>query len=692
MAKRKQVKAETAEAYQARLDWQSDKNRKATIALRDFGKIPKPADGRLRGYCRRRLAKFCKTYLGATFCLEWSPDHIKVIKSIERAVLKGGLFALAMPRGSGKTSLTEAAALWALLYGHRRFVYLIGATEKLAADLLKSIRIELETNDKLFADFPETCLPIRKLEGVSTRRLLCDGRRVLLTIGAREIQLPWIIGGKNGIAAGGILAVAGITGAIRGAKAKIPDGSTIRPDFVIPDDPQTDESAAHPGQVDTREKVMAGAVLGLAGPGEKIAGVMPCTVICEGDLSDRLLDRDTHPEWNGIRIEFIKSFPDRLDLWEAYQGIRGDSLRMNGDIRDATAYYEENREAMDLGAVVSWDSRFESDELSAIQHGMNKKFSDERAFWSEYQNDPREAGDSELRLQTVVELCKRTNGITRLGVISGAQYLTGFIDVQDRVLYYCLIAWRPDFSGAVVDYGTFPDQGRRFYQLNDIQKTLRTKYPRTGREGSITAGFGDCVDFLNSRDYIREDDGVEMFPNLILVDCNWMTSTVRDFCRRLRTSAVVPAHGRFVGATSRPLQEYNRKRGERVGHYWKSSVIERIQHVLFDTNYWKSFIHDRLAIALGDVGSLSLFGSDSATHRMLAEHLTSEYRVRVNSSIGRTVDEWKLKASRPDNHFLDCVAGAAVAASVMGATLAAKDETDKIRRSRRSRRRISWIS
>jgi len=65
-------------------------------------------------------------------CLPWSPDHLKVIAKIEAAVRHGGLFALAMPRGSGKTTLVIRAMLWALLYGFRRFGSLKAAEEALA--------------------------------------------------------------------------------------------------------------------------------------------------------------------------------------------------------------------------------------------------------------------------------------------------------------------------------------------------------------------------------------------------------------------------------------------------------------------------------------------------------------------------------------------------------------------------------
>lgn len=59
-------------------------------------------------------------------------------------------------------------------------------------------------------------------------------------------------------------------------------------------------------------------------------------------------------------------------------------------------------------------------------------------------------------------------------------------------------------------------------------------------------------------------------------------------------------------------------------------------------------------------------------HRLLSEHLTSEYRVKTEGR-GRTVDEWKLRVEGLDNHWLDCLVGAAVAASMQGAVLFGTD-------------------
>jgi hypothetical protein len=97
-----------------------------------------------------------------------------------------------------------------------------------------------------------------------------------------------------------------------------------------------------------------------------------------------------------------------------------------------------------------------------------------------------------------------------------------------------------------------------------------------------------------------------------------------------------------------------------------------VRYALFDSNYWKSFVYSRLATAMGDAGCLSLFGRDRHQHRLFAEHLTAEYRVRTEGR-GRTVDEWKLRPEHNDNHWFDCLVGCAVTASIQGVTLLGSD-------------------
>ena len=136
---------------------------------RDIAPLPKVRSGRRKGACKKNFRKFCETYFEGTFHLGWSDDHLHIIERIETAVLKGGLFSLAMPRGSGKTSLCETAAIWAILYGHRKSVVLIGASEDAGAMMLDSVKAEIEMNELLAADFPEVCYPIEKLDGIVNR-------------------------------------------------------------------------------------------------------------------------------------------------------------------------------------------------------------------------------------------------------------------------------------------------------------------------------------------------------------------------------------------------------------------------------------------------------------------------------------------------------------------------------------------
>jgi len=140
---------------------------------REIGALPAVDDAVRRARAATDFQFFCEAYFPQSFHLAWSNDHRKVLRKIEQAVLQGGLFAMAMPRGSGKTTICECACIWAVLNGHREFVCLIGSDEGHAMDMLESIKTELDANDLLLADYPEVCHPIQSLEGIANR---CNGQ------------------------------------------------------------------------------------------------------------------------------------------------------------------------------------------------------------------------------------------------------------------------------------------------------------------------------------------------------------------------------------------------------------------------------------------------------------------------------------------------------------------------------------
>jgi hypothetical protein len=641
-------------------------------AGRDIGELPAVADPERKKRAETDFRWFCESYFPQTFYLPWSPDHLKVIAKIEQAVIHGGLFAMAMSRGAGKSSQVECACVWSMLFGHREFVCLIGSDEAHAVDMLESIKTELDSNDLLLEDFPEVCFPIHRLEGIANRcsGQLYRGERTHIGWTAKEIVLPTIVGSP---ASGAIIRVAGITGRIRGMKYKRPDGRSVRPSLVVIDDPQTDESARSLSQCAHRESILAGAILGLAGPGRKISGIMPCTVIRPGDMADSILDRSKHPEWNGERTKLVYSFPSDTRLWQQYAELRADGFRAGDDGKAATEFYREHRESMDAGAVVAWPERFNPDELSAIQHAMNLKLRDEAAFQAEYQNEPLPDVKPEDDLLSADQIAAKTNGYQRGVVPVGVTRLTSFIDVQQKLLYYVVCAWADDFTGYVIDYGAYPDQRVPYFTLREAKLTLTDAASGTGLEGSIYAGLGTLCGDLLSREW-RQDNGSALRIERLLIDANWGSSTdvVYQFCRQSNHAAIVmPSHGRYVGASSLPFAEYRRKPGDRIGHNWRIPATtgrRTIRYALYDTNFWKSFLQARLAVSMGDRGCLSLFGSDAGPHRGFSEHLTAEYRVRT-SGRGREVDEWKLRPEASDNHWLDCLVGACVGASMQGVEL-----------------------
>jgi hypothetical protein len=660
-------------------------------AGQDIGQIPAVVNPQRKAAATASFKTFCEAYFPDVFYLPWSEDHRKVIEKIEQAVRHGGLFALAMSRGSGKTTMMQMACLWSALIGATEFVTLIAASAERAKDLLENIKVWLETNDLLHEDFPEVTFPIRALERITNRQKgqRHNGIPTRIEWVADKIVLPTIEGSQ---ASGAVISSCGMKGSdIRGQNYARSDGRVVRPQLVMVDDPQTTESAWSPSQSQRREAILAGDVLGMAGPGRKISGLMACTVIRPGDMADNILDRQKHPEWQGERTKMVYAFPTNQKLWAQYAEIRADSLRNDGDGSEATEFYRQNREAMDAGAIVAWPERHNKDELSAIQHAMNLKMRDEAAFFAEYQNEPMVEAEGEEMLNAD-QIAAKLNGYNRSIVPVSCNLLTLFIDVQQKALFWMLCGWERDFTGYVVDYGTWPEQKRLYFTLRDIRRTLAQQKPGAGLEGAIYNALERLTEEKLGRFYRRED-GLDMKIDRCLIDANWGQSTdvVYQFCRQSKFAGIVlPSHGKYVGASSIPFSEYKRKKGDRVGLHWRipnTASKHAVRHVLIDTNYWKSFVHGRLAVAMGDPGALSLFGRDETTHRLLAEHLTAEYRIQT-AARDRVVDEWKLKAIRPDNHWLDCLVGCGVAASMEGAKLFG---TEADRENRPAKIRLSQI-
>ena len=394
-----------ADRYQAHRDKMAERSRAQAAGSREIagkGWVRPPEDAARRESCRMSLLKFCTTYQPGAYPLKFNPDHLEAIDKIQTAVLQGGSFAMAMPRGSGKTTLCESAALWASLYGHRQFVVLFTAESGLSDAMMKRLKEELEANDRIDADFSEVTGPIRALEGIAQRKTgqLFEGKSTRLDWHAQRVVFPQIPGSA---VCGSRIMCTSITASFRGLKARMEDGSYIRPDLAIIDDPQTDESASSKTQTDQRLRVVRGAILGLAGPGRSIAAIMPCTIIQRDDMAAQVLDRKKFPQWRGTTTGMVKSWPKRREMWDEYAALLLEDMAAGVGFREKTGrkakctkFYRKNRKEMDEGFVVYWPERHEAGEISGQQHAWNLLVErGEAAFWAEYQNDPiAEADDT----------------------------------------------------------------------------------------------------------------------------------------------------------------------------------------------------------------------------------------------------------------------------------------------------------
>lgn len=690
---RKQTRSDAA--YTAKLERDRLRQRKLAESGRDIGAIPQCVDPCRRHRCRFSLLEHLRTYHPATYNRPFAQYHRAAADRIETAIFDGGWFAMAMPRGGGKTAMCEGAVEWALLHGHKRWPLLIGPTEEKALASLKNLKAELSLNPLLLEDFPEVILSIAALEG-SARRCegqLCCGIPTIPYWGTHKVVLPTIppdewerwatqfdeLGVPRPVRVGGHrVSVGGLTGSLRGLSEKTPELEMIRPDFALADDPQTRESAKSYSQSEYRRQILTGDIAYLSGGQQKMSVVVPCTVIYNGDMADQLLDRNLNPEWRAERHRMLITLPERMDLWDQYAEIRREALRENKSTEDATAFYVENQEEMDRGAEASWPERYFADEISAIQHAMNLKIRDEVSFWAEAQNEPIADAQMEAVLCPINTIMKKQTHVPQYVVPHYAQKLSAHIDVQASLLYYTVAAASLRFETAVIDYGSVPDQSRTYFTLAESLRFLSDEFPGYTPDVQLYKGIQAAIAMLATRIFKRED-GAEMGIGRILVDCGYMSAVVIKACRESPFSNIVlPAQGLPIKAKDTPFSLRKRKDGESKGHGWIVKPKPDTPSVLYgqvDANMWKTQVHGMFNTEVGD-GSLALWKDRAERHRMFAQHLHGENPTLVEANENKVV-EWDLKPDHPDNHLFDNIANCLVGLSMQGCVLPSQETVEE---------------
>ena len=689
-----------------RRKYQAERSRQQFAKASDIGEIPPIKNLTRRLACKYDLHLFEQTYFPHSTGLgPFGKAQTNVLERIQGAILRTGRILNCEPRGFAKSTKSENAIIWAALYGHRSYAVFFGATGNEASDAINSIKSELQENDLLYEDFPEVCHAIRKLEGRPQRCLTQthNGNLTHINWTADSIVLPTVDGS---VASGAIIESKGYLSASRGIRYKRPDGKQVRPDLVVIDDPQTDESAVSPAQVLKRMTLLSKNILRLGGHGKQVAAVMNATVIADGDMVDQLADHKLHPEWQSVRVKMLESMPKGLEThWlTTYKQMRGD---YDPDIigeqrkahRRATQFYVDNQDIMDDGAEVAWHFiPLEDGEVSAIQHAMNIMCDDgEEVFSSECQNEPKRATQAGTLAISKDEILDRYSSFDRYVLPQGTAAVVAHCDVHDSILYWSVAAVKNDFTGSIIDYGTFPEQPNPHFSQTNVKRKMIDELGAQSIEEAIVSGVHYVGDMICSKVYATSD-GDQLPIASMLFDVGYKPEEVSKGIRLSRYANVMAgSRGVGIGPTEKPMAEYDvsAKKMRRAGPnpsrprwYVPRIGINSVPVLRFDANYWKSVAAARLMQKRQSAGEWNLWGNHRTDHSHYCSHLIGEEPVPTTAK-GRTVVMWKPRPAT-ENHWFDTFVGCVVAASFVGIQTPGGTQTAQVIR-RKPKQRRSFV-
>lgn len=594
--------------------------------------------------------KWLRHFFPDRYYLPFSSVHHELIGNVVARAKNGGDQAIAAPRGEGKSEVVIGLLVYLICARVCEFPVIIAATNDMALAMYNEVRYHIETNDELCRRYPLVCEPVRALEGTSMRaaKQHVNGKLTRMKWDTRFFTLADIEGSPY---SGVSLRYFGMDSAIRGVRVR-----GKRPDFVLVDDPETESSAVSQLQINNRLKLLTRAVAGLSGPDKNLTICLIGTIQNDYCLTAKVTDPKQYPNFNGRRFGVISKFPDNKDLWDEYIEIRK-MAQQDGDetARKATDFYLANRDAMDQGAEVTNEHRFNKQtEVSSLQCAYN--FICDRgfeAFAAECQNDPVPDDDIET-IGLTPRIVQSRLHFDEKGVIpKSSDTITVGIDIGKYSSHWAAIAWDSDIcAGRVFDYGIAETGG---LSVNSDDMTIEHSIHRMLME------FRENVIMRMS-----------VMPTAVMIDSGDFTDTVYRF--------VAEAGSPFFackGWGQRPsmfVQSASTNR-KMVGDNWTATVLPS-GLVLYNVNsdHWKGWVHQRLMTRTMDEGnslvsgSLSLYATkDKREHHSMSYHLTAEEQ-REEFIEGKGIKRY-WHACRKNNHWLDAVTYASAATSMLGISL-----------------------
>ena len=631
-----------------------------TAASQEIGPLHEVVNPERRAKATASNITFAETYFAPTFYLPWAPYQRAMMDRFQEVIFSGGKECHAVRRGGLKSTCARVSTLWAAVNGHRRFPVLVGATDDKANEHRENFFSLLASSPMLLDDYPEL-MPLLLKWRQPKRQFRLGGR--LLQVHPKDERGRIVFADIHDAASCQVHIAPYSVGATDVSGLSYVDrfGVTIRPDLIVYDDVQTPQSAESPSMTEDREERITKTFGGLAGLGQNMAQIMVCTVREHQDLTERFLDRKRHPDWFGQVYKSILRMPDRMDLWDIYKVKLGQGETPIEGKKIAQDFYRLNRLEMELGAKVAWEYDKLPDELSALQSLMTIWAIDNSFFRCEIQQEgmvPVNTSGLKLDSQTLLTRC---SGIPRGETPKDASYTTAFIDSSDQILWWMVCSFAPNFSGWVVDYGTWPDQGRPMFYKSDLAKKISDQLRGTSWEEAFVHAHNSLEEHLFSE-----------FPDIDLLLKDWADGQQMPLIRSQiqaskNKSRMRPSKGFAPKPGRKPIHLWGDPVRDKAGTGWNERRSETPVHVQFDANVMKSMASRRLLTTIGAPSAIMLPGKDEVANRLLAEHFTAEQPKEMTYD-GSTGVRWELTPGR-DNDWWDCFCGCITGASVLGVKL-----------------------
>jgi hypothetical protein len=586
-------------------------------------------------------------YLNEIFYDECGQIHIDAFNELQYRIEHGGRKAKCMPRSSGKSAIGEAGCAWGALTGKRKFIVPIGSTADNAQSYHDFMVNLLTENERIAEDYPEICTFFQDLDGSAHKaryQLFEDGEATGIKLKPRLIVLPNAKDqkGKPYPHAQCVIMIKSIDSRVRGAKYTLLDGREVRPDFVLLDDIQDEETAASDVLSEKMEKKVVGAVLGLAGHRKKIACYFPCTIQREGDVSWRFLDRKKHPDFSGDNIPMIQVWPEdfteKRGLWEEYEAIWRSDIEESEKHEKLNAFLKANYEAMHKGAKVSWESRIRDGEISAVQTAMNHYYEYGDEFFSEYQGEPIRQG---------VEVCSITpemvlRRVTTRNAFELPEWSDSIFTATDinpsKALTTVMYAYGADSSSACLWYGQYT--GAPLPTNNDMSDSQKDKiiFGALWKQGEQLLTFP-----VRGKQWGVDGAGT---------NSNVCTRFAYEWNRAHPEMPCVVTYGRdSQRALGSPNNKLVRRRGP--DNSWllkrdRDPSFGWIDWILWNADYWRDFMIRTWTCETNAPGGSTL---PKGNHRTFANHICSKTLAWKGDQNGVTGYRWKI--SSPEDHYAD---------------------------------------